>query len=179
MRQNVLIAPAVAGVADGTPLGHAAAVAVAVDIKDKAVQIGVVADREALAAQAAPVNALAGQQILAEPAPADGADAASGPTCILATQPYWLADWIVNQLLGSTPDRSMSITSRMRSCSVWREKRAVPLELPFVFQWLDTLWSYGLSTACSQARSLPQTSAAEAVPVLADAKYGVKQTCPL
>ena len=104
---------------------------------------------------------------------------ASGPTWILATQPYWLADWIVNQLLGSTPDRSMSITSRMRSCSVWREKRAVPLELPFVFQWLDTLWSYGLSTACSQARSLPQTSAAEAVPVLADAKYGVKQTCPL
>ena len=67
----------------------------------------------------------------------------------------------------------------MRSCSVWREKRAVPLELPFVFQWLDTLWSYGLSTACSHARSLPQTSAAEAVPVLADAKYGVKQTCPL
>ena len=64
---------------------------------------------------------------------------ASGPTWILATQPYWLADWIVNQLLGSTPDRSMSITSRMRSCSVWREKRAVPLELPFVFQWLDTL----------------------------------------
>ena len=75
MRQNILIAPAVAGVADGTPLAHAAAVAVAVDIKDKAVQIGVVADREALAAQAAPVNALAGQQILAEPAPADGADA--------------------------------------------------------------------------------------------------------
>ena len=57
MRQNILIAPAVAGVADGTPLAHAAAVAVAVDIKDKAVQIGVVADREALAAQAAPVNA--------------------------------------------------------------------------------------------------------------------------
>ena len=78
MRQNILIAPAVAGVADGTPLGHAAAVAVAVDIKDKAVQIGVVADREALAAQAAPVNALAGQQILAEPAPADGADARVG-----------------------------------------------------------------------------------------------------
>ena len=75
MRQNILIAPAVAGVADGAPLAHAAAVAVAVDIKDKAVQIGVVADREALAAQAAPVNALAGQQILAEPAPADGADA--------------------------------------------------------------------------------------------------------
>ena len=49
--------------------------AVAVDIKDKAVQIGVVADCEALAAQAAPVNALAGQQVLAEPAPADGADA--------------------------------------------------------------------------------------------------------
>ena len=53
MRQNILIAPAVAGVADGTPLAHAAAVAVAVDIKDKAVQIGVVADREALAAQPA------------------------------------------------------------------------------------------------------------------------------
>jgi len=35
----------------------------------------IIAAREALAAQAAPVNALAGQQILAEPAPADGADA--------------------------------------------------------------------------------------------------------
>ena len=175
MRQNILIAPAVAGVADGAPLAHAAAVAVAVDIKDKAVQIGVVADREALAAQAAPVNALAGQQILAEPAPADGADARVRADLDLGDP----AVLVVNQLLGSTPDRSMSITSRMRSCSVWREKRAVPLELPFVFQWLDTLWSYGLSTACSQARSLPQTSAAEAVPVLADAKYGVKQTCPL
>ena len=55
----------------------------------------------------------------------------------------------------------------------------MPLLLPFVFQLVATCWSYGLSTACSQARSLPQTSAAEAVPVLADAKYGVKQTCPL
>src|SRR5699024_6293496 len=103
----------------------------------------------------------------------------SGPTWILATQPYWLAERILNQLLGSTPERSMPSSDLMRSWRVWWEKRAVPLELPLVCQLLDTDWSSGLSPACSQGRSLPQTSAAEAVPVLAEAKYGVKQTCPL
>ena len=89
MRQNILIAPAVAGVTDGTPLAHAAAVAVTVHIKDKAIQIGVIADREALAAQAAAIHTLAGQQVFPEPAATDrlavaiGADLNLGDPAVL------------------------------------------------------------------------------------------------
>ena len=63
--------------------------AVTVHIKDKAIQIGVIADREALAAQAAAIHTLAGQQVFPEPAAADrlavaiGADLNLGDPAVL------------------------------------------------------------------------------------------------
>src|SRR5699024_8705764 len=70
--QDLLVGPAVVGVAHRAPLAHADAVAVAVHVKDEAVAAGIVGDGKALAAQAAAVHALAGQQRFAEPAAAAG-----------------------------------------------------------------------------------------------------------
>src|SRR5699024_5341257 len=76
MGQDILVAPAVLGVADRPPLAHSAAVTVPFDIKDEAIQVGVIADRETLAAQAASVNTATGGQRFAEPSAGAGIVAA-------------------------------------------------------------------------------------------------------